>query len=59
MARRMKYRVVSVTGNIRGTMAEVVSEAWAKTFADDLRRWIAENGGNGITNIVIEEIKEN
>lgn len=59
MARRMKYRVVSVTGDIRGTIAEVVSEAWAKTFEDDLRRWIAENGGNSITKIVIEEIKEN
>ena len=55
----MKYRVVSVTGNIRGTMAEVVSEAWAKTFAEDLRKWISDNGGNGITKIVIEEIKEN
>lgn len=59
MARKMKYRVVSVTGNIRGTMAEVVSEAWAKTFAEDLRKWISDNGGNGITKIVIEEIKEN
>ena len=55
----MKYSVVSVTGDIRGIIAEVVSEAWKKTFAEDLRSWVAENGGNGIIKIVVEKIKEN
>jgi hypothetical protein len=54
--KNMKYRVISIIGNQRTVMAEVISEAWPKTFAEDIKKWVAENGGHSLVEIVVEEI---
>lgn len=53
----MKYRIVSIIGNQRTVMAEVISEAWAKTFAEDIKKWVVENGGHCLVEIFVEKIK--
>lgn len=51
----MKYKIVLVTGQLRQVLAEVVSDGWAKSFAEDVESWIKENDGESITKVVIEE----
>ena len=55
MENKMAYTVVMVTGGTRQKIAEVVSEGWAETFAEDIRNWIKECGGDNITKVVVEE----
>ena len=54
----MNYRIIVITGNERSVIAEVVSEEWAKSFADDVKSWLQENGGWGgsYSKVIIEEI---
>lgn len=52
----MKYRVKIITGQLESVICEVVSENWANTFAEEVKGWIKDNGGNGVTKVVVEEI---
>lgn len=55
----MKYRVVICNGNYRSEIARVVSEGWAKSFAEDARKWIQDSGGAGISKVVVEQVNDN
>lgn len=52
---KMAYEVTMVIGGTRQKIAEVVSEGWAESFAEDIRNWIKECGGDNLTKVVVEE----
>lgn len=58
MKKEMKYRVVSEIGGYKSTIAEVISENWAESFAEDVRRWLNEPGADFGTKVYVEKIKE-
>lgn len=58
MKKEMKYRVVSEIGKYKSTIAEVISENWAESFAEDVRRWLNEHGADFGAKVYVEEIKE-